>query len=140
MRLRRAGIVAVAVIVGLGIAVLAVVVLGSRDSSTLDTVSGPGQVHPDQGSKHLQPGTPHAGFQYASDPPTSGPHAVTPVRRDDTELSVDQFLTALEAGDVVLVYRDPIPAGGPAAPAGRRRGRIRPGRRAGRAGGPPGTG
>ena len=31
---------------------------------------------------------------------------MAPLRRDDAELSVDELLTALEAGDVVLLYRD----------------------------------
>jgi Protein of unknown function (DUF3105) len=105
--LARIARIALAVVAGVGVAVLAVVVLGSRDKSTVQQVAGPGRVHPDQGSRHLQPGTPHAGFQYESDPPTSGPHAVTPVKRDDRELSIDETLTALEAGDVVIVYRDP---------------------------------
>jgi hypothetical protein len=106
VRLRRSGLVALAVAAGVGIAVLAVVILSSRDDSTFEKVVGPGRLHPDQGSRHLHPGTPHAGFQYASDPPTSGPHALTSLTRDDAELSNDELLTALEAGDVVLVYRD----------------------------------
>jgi hypothetical protein len=106
VRLRRAGAAALAVIAGIGILVLVVVVFGSRDRSTVDRAGGPGQAFADQGSRRLQPGTPHAGFQYNSDPPTSGPHVVAPVTRDDIELDTDRLLTALEAGDVVLVYGD----------------------------------
>src|SRR5207247_4675253 len=88
------------------ILVLAVVVFGSRDSSTFHETSGPGQAFGDQGTRHLRAGTPHAGFHYNSDPPTSGPHVVAPVIRDDTALDTDRLLTALESGNVVLVYGD----------------------------------
>ena len=106
MRLRRVGKAALAVVAGIGIVVLAVVVLASRDKSTVQRVSGPGQAFADQGTRHLHAGTPHAGFRYNSQPPTSGPHAFVPVTRDDVELDTDRLLTALESGDVVLVYGD----------------------------------
>lgn len=106
MLLRRVGRWALAAVAGIGVVVLAVVILGSRDKSTVQRVTGPGQAFRDQGTRHLHAGTPHAGFPYNSAPPTSGPHAFVPVTRDDVELDTDRLLTALEIGDVVLVYGD----------------------------------
>jgi Protein of unknown function (DUF3105) len=105
--LRRVGGAVLALAAGIGILALAVVVFGARDKSTFHEATGPGQAFPDQGSRHLEAGAPHAGFRYNSDPPTSGPHAVVPVTRDDRRLDTDRLLTALEAGNVVFVYRDP---------------------------------
>ena len=95
-----------ALLAGVGILVLAVVVFGSRDKSTFHDTSGPGQLFADQGTRRLPAGTPHAGFQYNSDPPTSGPHVVVAITRDDVDLDTDRLLTVLESGDVVLVYGD----------------------------------
>ena len=91
--------------VALGIAAVIGVLLfvQSRDRSTFGDGSdtGPvGRLLPDQGDAHTAP---PAGFHYATDPPASGPHRPTPVRRDGA-LTRDQLLTALEAGNVVLVY------------------------------------
>jgi hypothetical protein len=105
--LRRLGGALLALAAGIGILVLVVVVFGSRDKSTFHEATGPGRVHPDQGSRHLARGASRAGFHYETDPPTSGPHVVTRIPRDDRELSTDEVLTALEQGDVVLVYRNP---------------------------------
>ncbi|MEA2271807.1 MAG: hypothetical protein QOI98_515 [Solirubrobacteraceae bacterium] len=106
MTLRRVGAWTLALAFGVGVVAVLLVVLGSRDKSTFQDTSGPGQVFRDQGARHLQAGTPHAGFAYNSDPPTSGPHAVSAVTRDDTRLDTDRLLTALELGNVVLVYSD----------------------------------
>jgi uncharacterized protein DUF3105 len=106
VRLRRVGGWALALAFAVGVVAVVLVVLGSRDKSTFQDSSGPGQVFRDQGSRHLDPGTPHAGFAYNSDPPTSGPHAVSALTRDDTGLDTDRLLTALELGNVVLLYRD----------------------------------
>lgn len=64
---------------------------------------------PDQGDQHLAPGDLRP--PYNSDPPTSGPHLLSPVLRQGAPLRDDQLLTALEVGDVVMVY------GSPTAPA-----------------------
>lgn len=61
-----------------------------------------GESFPDQGNAALRPGQAHP--RYNSDPPTSGAHLRTPVIRDRTRLSADQLLSALAAGDVVVVY------------------------------------
>ncbi|HSO99492.1 MAG TPA: DUF3105 domain-containing protein [Solirubrobacteraceae bacterium] len=66
--------------------------------------------YPDQGHSHLAPGELRP--VYDSEPPTSGPHIPLPIGRDETALSDDQLLEALELGDVVLAYgsRRPNPA------------------------------
>ena len=84
-----------------GLVALAIA-LGARDRSTLSRSAGPGQAFPDHGDRHLSPGTPDPA--YAEDPPASGAHIPTPVGRDGGPLSTDQLLTALEEGNVVLVY------------------------------------
>jgi hypothetical protein len=80
--------------------------LGSRDTSTFNQASGPGQTFPDQGRAHLRPGAPRAPFAYDSRPPTSGPHVPLVPTRDARPLSTDELLQAIELGDVVLVYGD----------------------------------
>ncbi|HEV7363841.1 MAG TPA: DUF3105 domain-containing protein, partial [Solirubrobacteraceae bacterium] len=83
--------------------------LSGRDSAPVSrTSSGPGLLFGDQGTARLAPGQ-RPPQPYNSDPPTSGPHAPTPVTRDDTPLSNDQLLTALAAGNVVLFYGTPQP-------------------------------
>lgn len=71
---------------------------------------GPGQAFADLGHAALRPGQPHP--SYDSNPPTSGAHVPEPVTRDEVRLSDDQLLSALELGDVVIVY------GGSRPPAG----------------------
>ena len=81
-----------------------VALISSRDRSTLTTPQGPGRLLPDSGDAHLAAGAHDP--RYATNPPASGAHVVTTVRRDEVRLSNDELLTALEQGDVVLVYRD----------------------------------
>lgn len=64
--------------------------------------TGPGQAFADLGHGVLRPGQPHP--RYDSNPPTSGAHVPEPVTRDGAPLSDDQLLSALELGDVVIVY------------------------------------
>jgi len=95
--------VALAVVLGVAAVVGVLLFVQSRDKSTFgDSGSGPapGRLLPDQGAAHSRP---PAGFHFATDPPASGPHVPTPVRRDGT-LTRDQLLTALEAGNVVFVF------------------------------------
>jgi hypothetical protein len=67
----------------------------------------------DQGDARLRPG--QARPHYDSDPPTSGAHRRVAVTRDGVALSVDQLLSLLAAGDVVVQYgTDRPPAGLPA--------------------------
>jgi hypothetical protein len=74
----------------------------TRDTSTFHAENGPGQLFADQGAQHLAPGARHAA--YTSDPPTSGPHVPRPLKRDGVRLTNDQLLSALELGDVVILY------------------------------------
>jgi Protein of unknown function (DUF3105) len=99
------GVLACALIVAAGALAVLVTQFGTRDSSTTAGGVGPGRSPPDQGDAHSLPGGPP--FRYASDPPASGPHIVSLVTRDAGTLSTDQLLTAIELGDVVLVYADP---------------------------------
>ena len=99
--LRTVASVAVAVV-----AVIALLLfLQSRDKSTVDNgttqaQTSVGTVEPDQGNAHRKA---PSGFQYASDPPTSGPHLPVKIPAAGS-LSTDALLHALELGDVVLVY------------------------------------
>jgi hypothetical protein len=110
--LRRVARFAVAFVVALAAVAGLIVFLNSRDTSHVSAPTrGPGQSFPDQGDKHLRPGAVSARVVYNSDPPTSGPHYAAPVTHDATPLSVDQILTTLAAGNVILFY------GTPSAPA-----------------------
>lgn len=100
MSLERAG----GVLLGIAALVGVVVLLTTRDRSTLGTPGTPGVQLPDRGSALAAPGV--AQPASGATPSTSGPHAPVPVRRDGVRLSADQVLRALELGDVVLVYRD----------------------------------
>lgn len=101
------GVVAIAGLVGI------LYFFSSRDSSSVSSQAskGPGREYPDQGDRHLRPGQ-RSGVRPASDPPTSGPHVPVPVRRDESRLSDDELLRALELGDVVLLYGTPTPPPG----------------------------
>jgi len=84
-----------------------------RDQAGISGSSGPpGQTFRDLGHRHLQPGQ----FRpvYNSDPPTSGAHVPEAVTSDESQLSNDQLLEALQLGDVVIFY------GGSAPPPGLR--------------------
>ena len=96
---------AVAVIVALAAVIGLVAFFSGRDSSGVSskTPSGSGQAFPDQGTRRLAPGQ-RPPVPYNSSPPTSGPHVSAPVTRDGMTVTDDQLLTALEAGNVVLLY------------------------------------
>jgi Protein of unknown function (DUF3105) len=64
--------------------------------------AGPGQAYADLGHAALRPG--QARPQYNSNPPTSGAHFDQAVSRAGAPLNEDQLLTALQAGDVVILY------------------------------------
>jgi hypothetical protein len=49
---------------------------------------------------------------YDSNPPTSGAHIPVPVTRDDSQLSDDQLLQALEVGNIVFIYGTSTPPRG----------------------------
>lgn len=96
--------------VALGVVVLLAGLYGlltlvnSRDDAGVSRSAGPGTAEADRGSAPRP-----AGERRSPDPPTSGPHAAELVTRDARELSDDRILSALELGDVVLVYPDATP-------------------------------
>lgn len=102
--LERGAIVIAALALAIGVIALLSggLFTGSDRGAVAGTTSAPGVAFRDLGHATLP--RHHAGVAYDSRPPTSGPHASEPVRRDRTRLSNDQLLTALQAGDVVLMY------------------------------------
>jgi uncharacterized protein DUF3105 len=100
----------VTVVVALAGGIALLLFFVARDDAPVDRnadpgteVKGPGQAFPDLGAKHVSPSR-RRQAHYNSDPPTSGPHVARTIRRDETKLSTDQILHALETGNVVLVY------------------------------------
>jgi Protein of unknown function (DUF3105) len=109
--LERIAIVIVSLVVAIGAIVLLSGFFTSRDQGGVSgTLSGPGIAYRDLGDAQLTPG--HARPKYDSNPPTSGPHVPTPVRSDEAVLTDDEILTALGAGDVVLIYGGATPPPG----------------------------
>jgi hypothetical protein len=102
--LRRTGIVLVLVLLAIGGVAAAIAFFTSRDQSKVAQPQGPGQTFPDQGRKHVAAGP---SFQYNSNPPTSGPHAVKAIAKDDAVIDSDQLLSALELGNIVILYPGP---------------------------------
>jgi Protein of unknown function (DUF3105) len=104
------------VIASLVIAVLIIVLLSGGIAGTQDDPgvtggqTGPGIAYRDLGDLHLQPGQPRP--SYDSDPPTSGTHKPVNVTRDQSTISDDQLLQALQVGDVVLMYGTRTPPAG----------------------------
>jgi hypothetical protein len=110
--LERLAIVAAALVISIGvIAFLSGGLLAGRDDPG---VSGDGQPlgvqYRDLGDAHLAPGSLQP--EYDSNPPTSGAHVPVPVQRDESRLSDNQLLQALEEGDVVIMYGTPAPPKG----------------------------
>ena len=105
--LERAGVA----FAGLVLAVVLVSLLSgyftTRDQASVSGGTGVGFAYVDQGDELLAPGSPHP--HYDSAPPTSGPHVPATVRRDGLVLSDDQLLSALAAGNVVILYPGPTP-------------------------------
>ncbi len=64
--------------------------------------TGPGELQPDRGSRHLE-STQHVPLEGLTDPPTSGAHHDRLPAREG-RLSPDEILHALELGDVILFY------------------------------------
>jgi len=96
-------IVVVSLVLSVGLIALLSGFFAGRDQAGVSGVAnGPGQAYKDLGHAVLKPGQPRPA--YSSDPPTSGPHIPRAVVRDNTRLSDDQLLQALQAGDVVIFY------------------------------------
>jgi hypothetical protein len=109
--LERIAILVVSLLVAIGAIALLSGFFTARDQGGVTgTLSGPGIAYRNLGDAQLPPG--HALPKYDSNPPTSGPHVPSPVRSDEAVLTANQILTALGAGDIVLIY------GGAAPPPG----------------------
>ncbi|MGO9960619.1 MAG: DUF3105 domain-containing protein [Solirubrobacteraceae bacterium] len=115
--IERLLIVAASVAVAVGVVgLLSGGLLAGRDNPGVTIVDGgPGVRFADQGDTRLRPGELEP--VYDSDPPTSGPHIPVAVRRDGATLSNDQLLSALQVGNVVMMYGTPAPPPGLAAVA-----------------------
>jgi hypothetical protein len=96
--MRRVLVVVAAVVIAAAGCVALIAVLTSKDPSQVNEVSGPGTLEPDRGSA--------APVSSPDRPPTSGKHADAPVTKDESELTDDQLLTALQEGNVVVTYED----------------------------------
>ena len=102
--LRRAGLLLLAFVVAAAAVVGLILFLNARDEAPVSQPPrGPGQEFPDQGSRELRPGQ-RPSVPYNSDPPTSGPHVRLLPRAQGQPLSDDQILSAIAAGNVVLLY------------------------------------
>lgn len=73
----------------------------TRDPSRVGVVEGPGEALTNQCASHLAP---PAGFEYSSQPPTSGPHEPRLPTGDERRLADDELLHALELGNVAIAY------------------------------------
>jgi hypothetical protein len=109
--LERVAIAVVSLLVSIGlIAVLSGFFASHDPASVSGAPSEVGQQFRDLGHAQLRPGQPPP--HYDSDPPTSGPHLPAVILRDQTELSTDQLLEALQSGDVVIMYGTHTPPPG----------------------------
>ena len=103
------------VIVSFAVAIVATLLLSgyftARDQGGVTgRLTGPGLVYRDLGDARLEPGQRRPA--YDSNPPTSGPHVPTPVLTDGAVLTDNQILSALAAGDIVLIYGGRTPPSG----------------------------
>jgi hypothetical protein len=109
--LERTAVVIVSLVVAIAIiALLSGGLAGTQDDPGVTGGQvGPGTAYRDLGDLRLRPGQPRP--PYNSDPPTSGSHKPVNVAKDESTISDDQLLQALQVGDVVLLYgtRKPPP-------------------------------
>ena len=99
----RVAIVLASLVLSIGLIALLSGFFAGRDQAGVSGgSSGPGQAFADLGHRTLAPGQPRP--RYNSDPPTSGAHVPAAVVRDGAALTDDQLLSALQAGDVVILY------------------------------------
>lgn len=109
--LERLAILLAALALSVGLIILLSGFFAGRDQAGVSgTVTGPGQAFVDLGHAALRPGQPRPA--YNSNPPTSGAHVTEAISRAGAPLNVDQLLSALQVGDVVILY------GGSKPPAG----------------------
>lgn len=92
--MRRLGLVLLGVVIAVAGLIAIAVAFNARDDADLSAApQGPGELQPESGGEW----------------PTSGEHREELVTRDRRELTDDQILTALEAGNVVILYDAPDP-------------------------------
>ena len=98
----RALSVGIGALVVLGGIIALLAVFQSRDEGDIGggDAEGPGQVQRDEGARHGA----SAPEISAADLPASGEHAPAAVARDATDLTGDEWLHALELGNVILAY------------------------------------
>jgi hypothetical protein len=109
--LERLAILLASLALSVGLIILLSGFFAGRDQAGVSGAgTGPGQAFADLGHATLRPGQPRPA--YDSSPPTSGAHLTRAVTRAGAPLSDDQLLSALQGGDVVILY------GGPRPPAG----------------------
>jgi hypothetical protein len=109
--LERLAILLASLALSVGLIILLSGFFAGRDQAGVSGAgTGPGQAFVDLGHAVLRPGQPRPA--YDSSPPTSGAHVTQAVTRAGASLSDDQLLSALQAGDVVILY------GGGRPPAG----------------------
>ena len=112
--LERIAIVVASLVLSIGLIAVLSGFFASHDPAGVSGSAGAvGQQFLDLGHVHLSPGELRP--PYDSDPPTSGAHVPEPVLHDRAMLTNDQLLTALEAGDVVIMYGGRQPPAGLAA-------------------------
>jgi hypothetical protein len=121
----RALIVVASLVLSIGLIILLSGYFTSRDQAGVTgTQSRIGLQFPDLGHRHLTAGEPHP--LYNSIPPTSGAHLDVPVTHNESKLTDDQLLQALEEGNVVFVYGGRLPPPGLTALARAIAGRFTP--------------
>ncbi|MBV9311035.1 MAG: DUF3105 domain-containing protein [Solirubrobacterales bacterium] len=109
--LERAAIVIASLILSIGLIALLSGFFAGRDQAGVSgTGNVPGQQFQDLGHAQLHPGQQRPA--YNSNPPTSGAHIPAPITSDESQLSNDQILQALESGDVVILYGTATPPPG----------------------------
>jgi hypothetical protein len=109
--LERLAILLASLALSVGLIILLSGFFAGRDQAGVSGAApGPGQAFADLGHAALRPGQSRPA--YDSNPPTSGAHIPRAVSRAGAPLDVDQLLSALQVGDVVILY------GGSRPPAG----------------------
>lgn len=109
--LERLAILIASLALSVGLIILLSGFFAGRDQAGVSgAATGPGQAFADLGHAALRPGQTRPA--YNSNPPTSGAHVNQAIPRAGAALNVDQLLSALQAGDVVILYGSRRPPAG----------------------------
>jgi hypothetical protein len=109
--IERLAILLASLALSIGLIILLSGFFAGRDQAGVSGAgTGPGQAFADLGHAALRPGQRRPA--YDSDPPSSGAHLTRAVTRSGAPLSDDQLLSALEVGDVVILYGEGRPPAG----------------------------